>query len=227
MPEIDTSVTAGVEARGYRRGPNAGDGWDQYVVPVADRIESFRGRSSTFVTPGRPVAAQRLFAIHNATGSTTLVSINRVVVDLMTTVAKAIGNQPPVIRANRFTALPTGGTALVKVGLDSAQTSNASVTVWGDASADNAGAGTSSATALTITPNPTTSLAQVFAPRFIGTAGYEMVDTAAFFIGEPDVVLRPLEGVVISLTDPVTLALGNPATDKWIAFCDWTEYTKP
>jgi hypothetical protein len=226
MPDLNSTSTSGVLARGYRRGAAGTDPWDQYVIPVEDKIISFRGRSATFVTPGRAAATQRIFALHNATGSPVLVQVNRIVIDVMSTVAKAITVQPPLVRLRRFTALPTGGTALGKVNLNSGQTSNASVTAWGDSSADNAGAGTSSATALTITALAT-PLTQVFAPRLISASGYEPVDTVQFLIGEPDVLLGALEGVVVSLEDPVTTALGNPATDKWTVFCDWTEYTRP
>ena len=225
MPDLDATVTLGVEARGYRRGTLSTDSWDQYVIPVEDKIVSYRGRATTFVTPGRAAVAQKAFAIHNATGSAVLVAVNRVRVDMLSTALKAATVLPPLIRIHRFTVLPTGGTALSKIGLDTAQTSSASVTVWGDSSADNAGAGTSSATTLTVTTlAPPT--AQRYAPRFITLAGYEPMDSVTFFEGEPDIILRPLEGLCVFL-DMATLTTGNPATDKWVVGADWTEYTRP
>lgn len=238
MADVDSSATSGVEVRGYRRGTLTTDSWDQYVIPVKDRIITFAGRAATFVTPGRAAATQRLLALHNATGSAVIVNVNRMRIDLLTTAFKVATILPPIIRVQRFTALPTGGTTLAKTGLDTSATSNASVTAWGDASADNAGAGTSSASALTITPNPSTAtLAQAYAPRMTGFATpnttaasgvpfYEPLDTIEFFVGEPDITLRALEGIVVSL-DVAAAVTGNPATDKWLAMIDWEEYTRP
>ncbi len=224
MPDFDATITSGVEAKGYREGATTADPWTQYVIPVEDRIVSFSGRTTTFVTPGRAAVAQKVFAIHNATGSTVLVSVDRLTIDLLTTVAKAATVLPPLIRVHRFTALPTGGTALAKAGMDTTLTSSASVTAWGDSSADNAGAGTSSATTLTITAGA--AISQKYAPRMLTAAGYEPIDTAPFFHGEPDIMLRALEGVVVFL-DMATVTTGNPATDKWMVTADWTEYTRP
>ncbi len=224
MPDIDATLTSGVEAKGYREGATTADPWTQYVIPKEDRIVSFSGRTGTFVTPGRAVAAQKVFALHNATGSTVVASVDRLTIDLLTTVIKAATVLPPIIRVQRFTTLPTGGTVLAKTGMDTTLTSNASVTAWGDSSADNAGAGTASATTLTITAGAVIS--QKYAPRMFTVAGYEPIDTAPFFHGEPDITLRALEGVVVFL-DMATVTTGNPATDKWIVTCDWTEFTRP
>jgi len=170
--------------------------------------------------PGRAgTVGQKIAAIHNATGSTVLVNVNRIMLDMTVTTAKAVTVLPPIIRIHRFTALPTGGTALPKVGMDTAQTSNASVTAWQDASAD----GTSSATALTVTIPASQILTEEFAPRLITAAGYEVSDRLAFFEGEPDITLRALEGIVVELV--YNLATMNPITDMWIVQIDWDEYT--
>jgi len=225
MGDVASTAVGGQEWRGYRRGVLTTDDVDQYVIPVEDKIVSYRGRATTFVTPGRAAVAQKVFAIHNATASTILVAVNRLRVDLLSTALKAATVLPPLIRIHRFTALPTGGTALSKIGLDTAQTSSASATVWGDSSADNAGAGTSSAVTLTVT-TLAPPLAQRYAPRFITLAGYEPMDSVNFFEGEPDVTLRALEGLCVFL-DMATVTTGNPTTDKWVVSCDWTEYTRP
>jgi len=225
MPDVLSTVTSGLYARFYRRGAATTDGGDQYVVPVEDKVVSYQGRTTSFITPGRAAVAQKVFAIHNATASPVLVSVDRITVDVLTTALKAATVLPPLIRMHRFTALPTGGTALAKATLDTAGVSNAAVTVWGDSLADNIGAGSSSATTLTVTTlDP--PLSQKYAPRFITLAGYEPIDTAPFFHGEPDVTLRALEGLCVFL-NMATVTTGNPATDKWIVSCDWTEYTRP
>ncbi len=220
MPDIDSSAVSGVEVGGYRRGSLTTDRWDQYVIPVRDRIVSYQGRSATFRNPGRAAVGQKILALHNASGSSVLVNVNRIKVDLLTTALKAATVVPPIIRVHRFTALPTGGTALVKTPRDTALSSSASVTVWGDASAD----GTVSTTTLTITPGAI--IAQAWAIRMVTAAGFEVSASTRFFDGEPDITLRALEGLVVFL-DLATVTTGNPATDSWIATIDWDEYTRP
>lgn len=138
-------------------------------------------------------------------------------VDLAVTVVKAVTVLPPLIRVCRFTALPTNGTALTKVTEDTTLSSNASVTVFGDASAD----GTSSGTALTVTIPANNVLTQEYAPRLITAAGYEMFDRTEFLKDMDPIVLRPLEGLVVFLD--YTLATQNPVTDMWTVTCRWTE----
>jgi hypothetical protein len=187
----------------------------QEIIPRPEAEATFRGKVSTFRTPGRAgTAGAKLFALHNATGSTKIVHINHLWVDLTCTVVKAVTVLPPQIKVHRFTALPTNGTALTKVAKDTALSSNASITAWGDASAD----GTLSASALAVTP--TALLTQEFAPRLITAVGYEMFDRT-ILMEDNDIVLRALEGVVIELS--YTLATQNPATDMWIAGADWFE----
>ncbi len=208
---------AGKALRTFNRSANL---HDQYVIPVDPRIVTYRGRTSTFRMPGRAgTTGQKIAALHNATGSTVLVNINRISVDLAMTVVKAVTVLPPIIRIHRFTAVPTGGTAIPKVALDTAQTSNASVTAWQDASAD----GTSSATALTVTIAASQILTEEFAPRLITAAGYEPADRITFFEGDPDITLRALEGVVVELV--YNLATMNPITDMWIVQIDFEEFT--
>lgn len=222
MADVDSTAVSGVEVRGYRRGTLSTDSWDQYVIPVEDKINSFRGRVTTFITLGRAAVGQKVFAIHNATASAVLVDVNRIYVDVVIGAVKAVTVIPPLIRVHRFTAIPTNGTTLSKVSLDTALSSNASVTVWGDASAD----GTNSATTLTVTIPAASCLRQTAAGRVFTAVGYEPMDPAGFFVGEPDVVLRPLEGLCVFL-DQATVTTGNPATDRWNVTCDWTEYTRP
>lgn len=193
----------------------------QRVEPVdASRILTFRGRAATFMTPGRAgTAGQKIFALHNATGSTVLVDMQRISVDLMQTVIKAVTVQAPIVRNWKFTAVPTNGTALAKTPEDSGYATNSAVTAWGDASAD----GTSSATALTITLPAGAFMEQIFAPRMITAAGYEPVDVVEFFSGyDESVTLRPLEGMCVMLS--YTLATQNPVTDMWVVDASWDEY---
>ena len=190
------------------------------AVIIGDH-DGFGGRGVTFRTPGRAgTTGQKLMALHNATGSTIRVRINKVRVDLVQTVIKAVTVLPPVIRLWKFTAVPTNGTVLNKTpGNSGNPASSASVTLWGDASAD----GTSSASALTVTLPAGTFVAQEFATRMITAAGYEGADRNEFLATEQgDIMLNALEGLCVFLD--YTLATQNPTTDMWLATMFWEEY---
>lgn len=225
MGDVDSTAVSGVEVGGYRRGTLSTDTWDQYVIPRRDRIVSHVGRSATFLTPGRAAVGQKIHAIHNATGSSVLVAVNRIVVGHLNTAAKLSSVIPPIIRIHRFTAIPTNGTSLTKTAnqLDSSTSSNASVTVWGDASAD----GTGSATTLTITIPTQSILDQRWTPYQVNTQVGGVTQLAVEFEFQPqEIILRALEGVCVFL-DQATTTTGNPATDKWISTINWEEFTRP
>lgn len=214
------SDSTGKKLRTYDKGT---PGHDQYVIPTDERLVTYRGRVNTFRTPGRAgTTGQKILSIHNATSSTILVDVEKINVDLVATVVKAVTVLPPIIRVWKVTVLPSNGTALTKVPRDSVQTSSSSVTVLGDASAD----GTGSSTTLTATLPAGTFYAQEYAPRLITAAGYEMFDRTTFLEGDNELItLHALEGVVLFLD--YVLATQNPTTDMWVASLDWTEYTLP
>lgn len=187
------------------------------------RTLSFRGRVCTFRTPGRAgTAGQKIFSLHNATGSAVIVDIKRIKVDVMSTAVRAITVQPSLIRLWKVTVLPTNGTTLTKVSKESTlyTTSSTSVTILGDASADGTGSGTT----LTATLPTGTFFSQEFGSRNFTAVGQEAADKITFLEVEDDTMtLRPLEGVVVFLD--YTTATFNPTTDFWIVSCDWDEYT--
>jgi hypothetical protein len=219
MADSNVPITAGT-----------GTNIDTFTMPNGDHRQAvmvgdhgaYSGKASTFRIPGRAgTTGQKLFSIHNATGSTIVAEVHKITIDLVQTVVKAVTVLPPVIRLWKVTVLPINGTATTKVAEDSSSTAtSASVTVLQDASAD----GTSSTTALTATLPAGTVISQEFAPRLITAAGYEMFDRTEF-MSDPleSVVLRPLEGLVVFLD--YTLATQNPTTDMWIVGCRWEEYT--
>jgi hypothetical protein len=226
MADQDSNATSGVEVRGYRRGILSTDSWDQFVIPVRDRISSFVGRAATFKTAGNAATAQQnLLTMTNTAGSAVTVGVNRITVDLLTTAAAGIAPNVvvPVVRVRRVTSA-AAGTVLAKTNRgDTAQTSAANVEVRGGTASD-AGA----LTAITLTNSGI--MAQKYSPRLlvVGTSAstlYEPVDTIPFFYGEPDITLKAGEGLAVTLEGQV--AAGNPATTFWIAEIDWEEYTRP
>jgi hypothetical protein len=219
MADSSIAITAG-----------SGTAVDTFTMPNGDHRQvvmvndhgSYSGKAATFTIPGRAgTAGQKLFSIHNATGSTIVAEVHKITIDLVQTVIKAVTVMPPVIRLWKVTVLPTNGTACTKVTEDSSSTAtSASVTVLQDASAN----GTSSTTALTATLPAGTVVSEEFAPRLLTAAGYEMFDRTEF-MSDPleSVVLRPLEGLVVFLD--YTLATQNPITDMWLVGARWEEYT--
>jgi hypothetical protein len=190
-------------------------GGDHRQIVIPSNHGGYSARFGSFVIPGRAATSHNLAAIHKATGSSVLVDVAFIGVDAYQTVIKAVTVPPPVIRVSRFTAIPTGGTTGTKAPEDTALSTNASVTLWQDASADR----TSSGTALTITPGAT--ITQEFAPRMITAAGYEMADRMEFLTNAP-VTLRALEGLVVSLVSPA--GTSEPVTDMFCVTIRWEEY---
>ena len=212
---------AGRKLRSRQRTVGANSVEEQYVLVGSEEVISHSGRAQTFRMPGLAgTTGQKLASIHNATGSTVLVRVNRITVDLAMTAAKLVTVLPPIIRVHRVTALPTGGTVLPKVTTDTALTSSASVALLQHASADG-----TSGTAITATIPASNILVQEFAPRLITAAGYEPADRLTFFEGAPDIRLRALEGLVVELV--YNLATMNPITDMWIVGFDFDEYQLP
>ena len=58
------------------------------------------------------------------------------------------------------------------------------------------------------------------------TTFYEPVDMAQMLVGEPDIILRPLEGVVVT-AEAAVVTTGNPSSDLWSVVIDWDEFTLP
>lgn len=218
MPDIDGTVTAGVYPGGYREGATSTDSWLQYVVPIQDRIVSFRGRACTFRQLGiAGTTGQKIGSIFNAAGSAVIVDVNLIAMDVSQTAARVVA--PPLVRAHKITAAPTGGTAVPKIGADSAQTSSASVTML-QGTASDAGA----ATAIVSTPAAGTIVNQEVAPRALTLTGYEQIDRIEWF-DNVSWTLRAGEGLLINLD--YALATSNPVTDNWNLQFNWSEYTRP
>lgn len=195
-----------------------GDGGIVQGVQIMDSAGvTYKGRACTFRTPGRAgTVGQNIFSLHNATGSAKIVTINKIAIDIVQTVVKAVTVLPPVIRCYRVTVLPSNGTAATKAPRDTALSSSASVTILQDASAD----GTSSSTTLTATIPAGAVLSEEYAPRMITAVGYEMFDRADWF-SDTAITLRALEGIVLRLD--YVLATQNPVTDMWVVSCEWDE----
>ncbi len=222
MPESTIGLPAdgaGKLLRTRQRVVGAATVQEQYLVVQDEKVATYNGRAGTFRIPGANAVTHKLLSVFNASGSTTIVSVDKVFVDVYMTVVKAVTVPPPIIRIHRATVIPTGGTALAKVTMDSALTTNASVTLLQGASAD----GTASVITHTIAAN--TLISQEIAARLITGAGYEPADRVEFLDGSGGFLLRAGEGLVVEVAS--IAATSNPATDMWVAGLQWTEFTYP
>lgn len=192
---------------------------EQYVIPISERVPSYKGFAASFRAPGRAAVAQNLFAIFNASASV-LVGVRRLSVQMDATAALA--TVAKAIKSSRITTVPTNGTSIAKGVFDSALTSDAGVTLFGDASAD----GTSSATTLTSTAG-TFAWAQLVM-RLHTAVGQVLMDDESLIpqLCEDDpVILRQNQGILVSIVAASTAT--NPATDFHVVNCMWEEFTLP
>jgi len=210
---------AGKSLRARQRTVGAATVQEQYVLVQDEKVVTYKGRAGTFRIPGSAAVTHKLLSVFNAAGSTTIVSVDKIFVDVYMTVVKAATVPPPIIRIHRATVAPTGGTALAKVAMDSALTTNASVTLLQGASVD----GTASVITHTIAAG--TLISQEIAARLITAAGYEPADRVEFLDGSGGVLLRAGEGLVVEVAS--IAATSNPATDMWSAGIQWSEFTLP
>lgn len=193
---------------------------EQYVIPQNERVASYKGMVSTFRIVGRAATTQNLFTIFNAAGSTVLVAVRRLSIQMDATAALAAVAK--TIKTSRITAAPTNGTALTKVPFDSTLTSSASVDLRNDASAD----GTNSATTLTATAG-NVGWSQ-FVMRMHTVVGQVLMDDEACIpslCAEDPIYLRAGEGLLVQIVAAATTS--NPATDHHIVNCMWEEFTLP
>lgn len=194
---------------------------EQYVIPISERVASYKGMATSFRMPGRAATTQNLFSIYNTTGSAVLVAVRRLSIQMdATAVLVAVAKS---VKTTRQTTAPTNGTALTKVPFDSSQTSAANVEVRNDASAD----GTVSATTLTATPSANIAWSQLIM-RMHTLVGQVLMDDESCIPGlcaDDPVILRANEGLLVAVVAAATTS--NPATDHHIVNCVWEEFTLP
>lgn len=218
MPDTSVAITAGTGTAIDTVTTPGGD--HRQVVIASDDRGGYRGRVGTFRTPGRGATTQPLFTIFNATGSVVDVDVKKIAIDVIRPAVNAAVADYTIIRLWKVTALPTGGSPLVKVAEDSTKASNASVTVTGDASAD----GTVSATALTQTLPAGTIVTQEIAGRLFTAAGYEPSDRMEF-LNNPgeNITLNAAEGLCcVAISSTATAATAT--NTSYVVSARWEEY---
>lgn len=191
----------------------------QRVSPVSERSVSAQVLVAAFRTLGNAATPQNLFSIENAAASKVLVAIRRLTVDMdATAVLTAVA---PQFKTSRPTALPTGGTTLVKVPLDTALASSASVVCRG-ATASDGGA----ATAITATAG-TFAWSQSLM-RLHTAVGQVLPDEFSLLPREIDtdpMVLRAGEALLVQVV--AAAAASNAATNHYNVRAFLEEFTLP
>lgn len=212
----DQAAGAGVaEVRTRERSVGGNTVAEQYVIPISERVASYKGFAASFRTLGLTTTPHNVFSIENAAGSTVLLAVRRLTVQMDSTVA--FTTVAPSFKTSRPAALPTGGTTLTKVAFDSSLTSSASVVLRG-ATASDGGA----ATAITATAGSTgwTQLQM----RMSTVVGQIIMDDATLIPALCDtdpVILRAGEAL---LAQVVLAAL---ATHHYVVNCMWEEFSLP
>ena len=176
-----------------------------------------KGLTSSFRTLGNATTPQNLFSIENAAGSTVLVGVRRLTIQMDATAALiAVASQ---FKTSRPTSLPTGGTALTKLTFDTTLTTSASVVARG-ATASDAGA----ATVITATAGAVGW--HQFAQRLHTAAGQVILEDESLIPGlcETDpIVLRAGQALLVQIVQAT--AANNAATNHHVVNCSWEEYT--
>lgn len=190
--------------------------YDSNGTPI-NYSEAFRGVASTFRTIGSAAVPQPIFTIENLTGSGKLVYIRGLYLACDTTaVLLTVACQADL---QRTSAIPSGGTALTKVAIDTALSSNANVILRGGSSAD----GTNSAITAAVVAQGL--IGRLFIPRQATAVGQVMqqflIDLLPGYLLESDsLLLRENQAIVIQITGT---AASNAATNHYIVTCVWDE----
>lgn len=197
-------------------GVNDGDVAKTNPLPVTTdtRVISGVGMASSFRILGNAAALHNLFSIENSAGSTVLVSVKKISIELDAT-AVLVTNMP-LVKLSRPTALPTGGTVLSKGLTDSTKATSSSVIVRG-ANASDGGA----ATAITATAG--TTLRADYIMRLHTAVGQVLSPPHDLIIDGSPIILRANEALLVVVDGLVTT--GNPATNHWQVDILWEEYT--
>ena len=191
--------------------------YDSAGTPI-NYSETFKGVASTFRTLGSAAVPQPIFTIENAVGSGKLVYVRGLFVYIDTTaVLLTVACQIDLLRTS---AMPSGGTALIKTALDTALSSNANVVLRG-ATASDGGA----ATAITAAVVGSGYIGREFIPRQATAVGQSMMQfdielLPPFLVESDSLLLREGQAIVIQITGT---AASNAATNHYIVTCAWDE----
>lgn len=192
----------------------------QRVLPIGPTAISFIGQVSSFRTLGNAAASQNIFSIENQAGSTVIVGVRSLRIEMEATAA--LLTLMMQFKTSRPTALPSAGTTLGKFSVDTALTSNASVVCRGATASDGGAATAITATAGTI---GWTSFGMRVATQ-VGLISSAEEDILPQLVAEAEgITLRAGEALLVQAINPT--AASNAATNHYLVKCAFEEYTVP
>lgn len=195
---------ADVRARERTVGGNVVD--EQYVIPVREYVDgyvrSYAGMWSSFRTVGLASANHNLFTIFNKTGSTKLLAVRRLTIQIEDT--GVLLTVAPTVQASRITTLPTGGTVLTAVPFDTALTHDTNCEAMGATASDGGAATTITSTAGTRAWGQFKMRAATAVSQFL----YPDEPLIPTLCDDDPIILRALEGINVQMVQAsVTTAL--------------------
>lgn len=179
--------------------------------------ESFRGVASTFRTLGSAAVPQNIFTLENLTGSGRLVYLRGLYFAIETTVALlTVACQ---INLSRTTGIPSGGTVLTKVAVDTILSSNDNIILRGATASDGGAASAITATAAAGYIGRDFISRQATAVGLVTQQYY--TDLLPRYLLESDsLVIRENQAIVVQITGT---AASNAATNHYIITPVWDE----
>jgi hypothetical protein len=191
----------------------------QRVSPILERLTLFDGLVAGFRTLGTAAVPQNLFSIENGASSTVLVAVKRLAIEMDATAA--LLTVAPEFVVTRPTAIPTGGTAMTKVGQDTALTSNANVVIRAGTASDGG-----AATAITATAG-TGRLWHQFQMRMatqVGQVPGEDMNLLPMLVENDPMILRANQALLVQV---IGTAASNAATNHYVCKVAWEEFKTP
>lgn len=216
----DQAAGAGVsEVRTRQRTVGGSSVEEQYVIPINERVASYKGTFSSFRTLGNAATPQNIFTISNTTGSSVLVAVRRLTVQMDATVV--LTAVAPQLQLSRVSSAPTGGTVLTDVAFDTSLSGSANVEARG-ATASDGGA----ATAITATAG--TTLWQQYNFRLHTAVGQVLTPDNGLIpdlCQDDPVILRANEHLLVQVV--AAAAASNAATNHYIVQAMFEEFSLP
>lgn len=173
---------------------------------------TFKGIAGSFRITGVASTNHKLLTIWNKTGSTTLVKVKKITLIVEDT--GVLLTVAPLAELTRITALPTGGTVLSKVAIDSSLTADTNVEIMGASSADG--------TASTITATPGTRAWGAFKTRAgtaVGEYLYPEFDLLPKLCETDPIILTAVQGLCVDMVQ------ASVTTAHYLLNILWEEYT--
>jgi hypothetical protein len=193
---------------------------EQYFIPAQERVVSAHVTINSFRTLGNAATAQTLLTLENQSGSSVLLGVRRLIVQMDSTAAlTAVG---VTFRASRVSgSAPTNGTTLSKQVFDTTE-SSASTTVARGATASDGGA----ATAITATAG--TMIWQGQGQRLHTLAGIVLTDIVPVLpslVESDPFVIRAGESIMVQVI--AAAGTSNPTSNHYLLSCMLEEFTLP